>query len=239
MSIDLTQLATEVTSGVDRLGRRDGLREQLRSLDAVDRAIDGLLEQLHDLGEIVVAARQAGFAPTMPDAADAIAGLGRLAAQFVAVNVDREFAQKVIDMVSAVLRTAYDALSIAWREYVTSQVPAQAGLVDLAQTFRDVEGATGYARDLHAAAASLQALLKHRPSAEAVRKLDDLAREIPALLQKLVGEDEAVSAFAAQLARGGASIEALTPPVLIWMQDKGFMTSFKIVPGRPPASEPT
>jgi hypothetical protein len=239
MSTDLGQLATEVTSGVNRLGRRDSLREQLRSLDAVDKATDGLLEQLHDVNEIVVAARQAGFAPTMPDTTDAFAGLGRLAAQLAAVNVDREFAQKVIDTVSAVLRTAYDSLSTAWREYVTSQVPAQAGLIDLAQTFRDVEGATSYARDLHAAAASVQALLKHRPSAEAVRKLDDLAREIPALLQKLVGEEEAVSVFAAQLARGGASIEALTPPVLVWMQDKGFMTSFKIVPGRPPGREPT
>jgi hypothetical protein len=238
MSTDLSPLAASVTSGIERLGQRNELRDQLRSMDAVGKTIDGLLLQLHVLGEVVAAARQAGFAPTMPDVAEATAALRKLAAQLAAVDVDREFAQKVIDKVRAALATADEALTAAWREYVSSRVPGREGLIDLAQAFRDVEGASNDARDLEAAAASVQTLLQRRPSVEAVRRLGELANAIPALLQRLVGAEETVGVFADQLARGGASIEALTPAVLGWMQDKGFMTSFKIVPGRPAADEP-
>jgi hypothetical protein len=42
-----------------------------------------------------------------------------------------------------------------------------------------------------------------------------------------------VRRFAASLARGGASIEQLTPDVLAWMRSSGFLSSFKVVAGRP------
>jgi hypothetical protein len=233
MSTALSELAQQVTSGIERLGRRDELRTQLRSLDAVREAIDRLLKRLNALAGDLSPARQAGFAPLMPDVTGTARSLGKLAAQLQAGEVDREYAQQVIDAVDGLLRTVQSSLDDAWRGYVISRVPMHEGLAELADTFRTIRGARGKAQELQNAARSVVLLLERQPSADAIEKLQQLAQQIPALLRELVGDDPAVRKFADQLARGGASIEALTPPVLSWMQDKEFINSFRIIPGRP------
>jgi hypothetical protein len=233
MSIDLSELAQQVTSGIERLGRRDELRTQLRSLAAVREAIDRLIRELNALAGNLSPARQAGFAPLMPDITGTIRSLGKLGAQLEAGEVDREYAQQVIDSVDGLLRTVQNSLDDAWRGYVTSQVPTHEGLAQLAGTFLTIPGARGKAQQLQTAARSVTLLLEQQPSSDAIEKLHRLAQQIPALLRELVGDDPAVRKFADQLARGGASIEALTPPVLNWMQDMKFINSFKIMPGRP------
>jgi len=233
VTISLGDIANEVTLAVDRLSHRDDLRATLRSLVGIEEASDALLERLLALGECVSAGRQAGFAPESPDIADGVSRLTTLAAQLEAGEIDREFAQKALDAVSALIREADESLMEAWRDYIAEQVPSPKGLVVLAETFQGVQGATAAARELLTATRSVQALLNQRPSPVAVRTLAQLSSIIPSLLQDIVGEEPQVRQFADELARGGASIKTLTPAVVSWMREKGFGGSFKVVPGRP------
>ncbi len=59
----LGAVVEHVTSGVERLGRRDELTAQLRRIDAVDKASAQLVQQLQELTETMAVARVAGFAP--------------------------------------------------------------------------------------------------------------------------------------------------------------------------------
>jgi hypothetical protein len=226
-----------VTSGVDRLGRRAELTAQLRRIDMVDKAADPLLDQLSDLAKVLAVARSAGFAPPMPDSATTAAAVEALCEQLAGSDVDGEFAQEVIDSIETLVRVANESLSAAWHAYVVERVPSQEGLVVLAQVFSEVEGAGTDAMHLRASTQLVQSYLQQVPSADAISKLDSLAHEIPQLLQRLVGEQSEVREFADQLARGGAAIESLTPSVLKWMKERGFETSFKVVPGSPAERE--
>jgi hypothetical protein len=233
MSTALSELAHQVTSGIERLGRRDERRGQLRSLSAVRDAIARQIENLDALAGTLSAARQAGFAPPVPDVTGTARSLGKLADQLEAGEIDREYAQAVIDSVDGLLRTVRSSLGDAWRSYVNNRVPMHGGMAELVGTFRTIPEARSKAQELQAATRSLAVLLEGQPSADAIEELHELAQQLPALLRELVGEDPEVREFADQLARGGASIEALTLPVLSWMQDKEFTNSFKIVPGKP------
>jgi hypothetical protein len=229
----LVSIAARVRSGVEGLGRRDDVTAQLRRIDAVDRAADSLRRDVDDLKEMLAVTRAAEFAPAMPDPAEVTVAVDSLRDQLERGDVDREFAQEVINSVERLVRVASESLVVAWHGHVADRIPSQEGLLILADAFSDVEGAGTYATRLRAAARSVQSFLQRAPTDDAVSELDRLASEIPQLLQQLVGDQPDVQAFAEQLARGGAAIEALTPPVLQWMQEKGFAGSFKIVPGRP------
>jgi hypothetical protein len=230
---DLGFLVQQVTSGVERLGRRDELTAQLRRIDAVDKACDQLVRQLAELTETEGVARGAGFAPPLPEWRDVATSVHGLRRQLAEDDVDREFAQGVIDSIGGLIRAARDSISSAWREYVVARIPSPEGFLVLADTFSAVEGASAYAARLRTSIRSASDLLQRSPTAAAVVKVNELAAEIPQLLQQLVGAEPQVRAFAEQLGRGGAGIEALTPSVLRWMKDSGFLGSFKVVPGRP------
>jgi hypothetical protein len=229
----LGAMVEQVKSGVERLGRRDELTAQLRRIDAVDRASAQLAQELQQLTATMAVARAAGFAPQLPDARGASVGVDTLRGQLGNGDVDREFAQGVIDLVRSLIREANESLTIAWRAYVEDRIPSPEGLLVLAEAFNTVEGASDYARRLRTAILSVNASLQQAPSADAIAKVNELAAEIPRLLQQLVGAEPDVRAFAEQLARGGAAMDALTPSVLKWMKDSGFASSFKVVAGRP------
>jgi hypothetical protein len=205
----------------------------LRRIDAVDKASDQLVRQLDEIAETLVVARVAGFAPPLPDAKAALSAVDKLRGQLAVGDVDREYAQGVIDSVSSLIRASKDSLTSAWRAYVAKRIPSPDGLLVLADAFSAVEGASAYATRLRTAIRSVHTYLQQAPSAVAIAKVNELAEEIPRLLQQLVGEKPDVRAFADQLARGGAAIDALTPSVLKWMRDTGFSGSFKIIAGRP------
>lgn len=234
----LGAVVEQVTSGVERLGRRDELTEQLRRIDAVDKASAQLVQQLEELTETVAVARMAGFAPPLPDAQAARSAVDTLREQLAEGDVDREFAQGVIDAVGSLIRGAREPLTTAWRTYVEDRIPSPDGLLVLADAFSAVEGASAYATRLRTAIRSVHTFLQQAPSADAIAEVNELAAEIPRLLQHLVGAEPDVRAFAEQLARGGAAIDALTPSVLKWMKDSGFAGSFKVVAGQPAGPEP-
>lgn len=233
----LGAVVEQVTSGVERLGRRDELTAQLRRIDAVDKASAQLVRQLQELTETVAVARVAGFAPALPDAKEARDVVDKLRGQLAEGDVDREFAQGVIDSVGSLIRGARESLTAAWRTYVGERIPSPDGLLVLADAFSAIEGASAYATRLRTAVRSVHTFLQQAPSADAIAKVNELAGEIPRLLQQLVGAEPDVRAFAEQLARGGAAIDALTPSVLKWMKDAGFAGSFKVVAGRPAGQE--
>lgn len=229
----LGALAERVTVGVEGLARRDELTSQLRRVDAVDKAAAQLVQQLQAIGATVAVARAAGFAPPLPDPKAVIGEVDALRRQLANGDVDREFAQGVIDSIGVLIRGAKESLTTAWRTYVGDRIPAPDGLLVLADAFSTVEGASTYATQLRTAIRSVHSYLQQAPSVDAIAEVNELAADIPRLLQRLVGAEPDVRAFAEQLARGGAAIEALKPSVLKWMNDSGFAGSFKIVAGRP------
>jgi hypothetical protein len=231
----LRALAKTVEVGVERFRRRDELITQIRGLDAVKKATSRLETQVRELSDVARAARQAGFAPPIVDSEGVISGLAKLRDQLGRGAFDRESAQVALDALQKLVHRANDAIAAGWRQYVVSRLPTPEGLLELARTFIQVEGASTHAQRLRIAAIAVQRVVQQRPTREAVTRLDALSQEIPELLQYLVGEDVEVREFADQLARGGAGIDTLTPAVVEWMHDKGFTNSFKILPG-PPAS---
>lgn len=229
----LSTLVDQVTASVERLGRRGELTAQIQRIYAVDRAAAQLVQQLSELSTTLTVARTAGFAPPLPDVRAAATAVDTLRAQLSEGDVDREFAQSVIDVIGSLIRGAKEALTASWREYVVARVPSAEGLLVLADAFSAVAGASTYATRLRTAIRTVHGFLEQPPSADAVTRVNELAAEIPELLQQLVGAEPEVRAFADQLARGGAAIESLTPSVIKWMRDTGFAKSFKIVAGRP------
>lgn len=226
-------IVEQVTSGVERLGRREELTAQLRRIDAVDQASAQLVQQLQELTETVAVARLAGFPPPLPDAQAARGAVDTLRGQLAEGDVDREFAQGVIDAIRSLIRGARESLTSAWRTYVEDRIPSPDGLLVLAEAFSAIEGASADAQRLRTAIQSVHTFLQQAPSADAIAEVNELTVEIPRLLQRLVGAEPDVRAFAEQLARGGAAIDRLTPSVIKWMKDSGFSGSFKVVAGRP------
>jgi hypothetical protein len=238
VTTSLGALASEVRSGVERLNRLGELRAQIRQLAAIEKATNDLLAEFAHLGSVVAAARQAHFVPSMPGCEKEVSGLSCLLDQLAEGEVDREFAQGVIDAVRTLSQTLNLSVTAAWREHVVNRVPTQEGLLVLADAFVQVEGAGAEPARLKAALRTVHELLTKPPSAEALSELDVLAARIPELLGQLVGDDRDVRAFADQLAAGGAAVDKLTPIVLGWMNQKGFQSSFKVVAGRPAEVEP-
>ena len=229
----LSTIAEQVTSGVERLGRREELMAQLRRIDAVEKASSELVLQLKYLTETVGVARAAGFVPPLPDAAAARGAVDRLRGQLANGDVDREFAQGVIDSIGSLIREAKESLTTAWRTYVGDRIPSPEGLLVLADAFSAVEGASAFATQPSNSDSRCARFPPTGTFSGCHRKVNELAAEMPHLLQQLVGAEPDVRAFAEQLARGGAGIDALTPSVLKWMEDAGFVGSFKVVAGRP------
>jgi hypothetical protein len=233
MTTSLLTVAKGIEAGLERLSQKDQLIAQVQSLTGVDRRLGTLLDELDSTASWAASARGAGFVPAPTEVTGTLSNLADLANEAQEGRVDPNQAQGVLDEVRSIAVRVENEIKLAWREHVATRVPSQDGLLVLADAFSHVKGAGQEAARLRSAVTMVQTLLTRAPTEEAVAELDRRAVEIPELLQRLVGDDPDVRAFADQLARGGASIEALTPPILTWMRDKGFADSFKVVPGEP------
>jgi hypothetical protein len=233
MTSSLYDLAQDVRSGVERLSQKDDLIDEVRRLRAIDNSLSAMVEQSGDVMEMLGVARSQSLPLPMPNVESARAAVAQLIDQAGHGDLDAEYAAAADQSIRGLLEELRNSLLLAWRDYVSTRVPAQEGLLLLADALSDVEGVGVSANRLHASLMVAQSLFNQRPSYEAVAKLDALSSEIPELVQALVGDDAEVRAFAEQLAAGGAGLETLTASVQSWIDERGIRGSFKIVPGRP------
>lgn len=230
----ISELSASITTGVDVLSNQDRVLAELRDLRSVDEAVDACATEITRWSALRAVATQAGFAGEAPpigsllDAASALAD-GLTADQ----DRQRQSHRRAIETLRDAVRSSTTDLTTAWREHVANVAASSRGMSDLAAAFASVPGAGDTARRLQSVITELAALGQRQPSTEAVARLADLRDLVPTLLGSLVGDEDSVRRFAASLARGGASIEQLTPEVLAWMRTSGFLNSFKIVAGRP------
>jgi hypothetical protein len=230
----ISDLSASIIAGAEVLGNQDRVLAELRDLRSIDEAIDACTTEITRWSALLAVAVHAGFAGEAP----AIDGLlDAAAAVAIGLSAKREqqpqSQRRAIDTLRDAVRDSSEDLSAAWREHVATVVTSSRGMGDLAAAFISVPGAGDTARRLQSVLDELAALGHRQPSIEAVARLAELRDLVPTLLASLVGDEATVRSFAASLARGGASIEQLTPDVLAWMRDSGFLNSFRIVAGRP------
>ena len=229
----ISELAVSITTGVDVLGNQHRVLAELRDLHSVNEVVDACAVEIARWSALQAVAAQAGFAGDVPP----IGGLldaARAVADELTANPDlRQPQRRAIDTLRDAVRSSSADLTAAWREHVANVAASSQGMGDLAAAFTSVPGAGDTARRLQTVVTELSELGQRQPSTDTVARLLELRDLVPTLLASLVGDEESVRRFAASLARGGASIEQLTPDVLAWMRTSGFLNSFKIVAGRP------
>jgi len=137
-------------------------------------------------------------------------------------------AQDELDTVNAILRSF---VQMAWKEIIGSTVKNRSGLIDLVSSFSGLSGADDTATKISKQLDEISNIESHGLSPRNLARLKAISSGIEELLKKLFGDDESVQNFANSIAKGGARIDQLTPEVLAWLSEKGFIDSFKIVPG--------
>ena len=119
----------------------------------------------------------------------------------------------------------------SWKRIIDNTVKNRNGLLDLIDSFSQVPGADQAASKIGGYLEEISDLEISGLNSSNLKKLKEISGKIQNLLKDLFGSDVSVQKFAHSIAEGGASIDHLTPPVLEWLKEKGFVSSFKIVPG--------
>ena len=237
--MSLSELVSDLSSGLDALGNQQETMDRLRLLAQFDDVVRELATQVASWSSLVAVGRGAGFGA--PEAGVAVQA-ALLPAMTVEVRAEDdgqglERRRRVITTLTTALRDSVASVGAAWREHVAGAAPGATGLETLAKAFADVPAASARARELLGVLAELNALPLKPPTASSAERLRTLSARVPELLALLVGNDPEVRSFADSLARGGAAIDQITPAVVAWMTSAGFAGSFKVVAGQPVVSQ--
>ena len=137
----------------------------------------------------------------------------------------------VSDELDVTIKILRDAVEKSWKRIIDNTVKNRNGLLDLIDSFSQVPGADQAASKIGGYLEEISDLEISGLNSSNLKKLKEISGKIQNLLKDLFGSDVSVQKFAHSIAEGGASIDHLTPPVLEWLKEKGFVSSFKIVPG--------
>lgn len=225
----LSDFADRIVVGVKRIAQRDLTAARVAQLARVESNLDQLMPVVEEAVSLVDAASTSGLTIS----AGELRSLRVRISEAVQGDVDAPALEQLIVEVRTEAQSVKTAATASWHELVDRTIPQRQGLIGLADTYRQLDPGDAVAKQLRQAIGEAQQLASTAPSTEALRRLDHLATQIPQLLRDLVGDNASVRSFAERVARGGASLDSVTPEVKGWITSKGFEGSFKIVPGEP------
>jgi hypothetical protein len=229
----LLELADKITTGVQRTAQREKIAGRVAQLKRIASSLDELMPLVREATTLVGAAEAFGLGITT----DGLASLHeRIADASKGANpteVDASALEQLVTDLRTELSSVKSTVTISWHELVDRRIPQRQGLTRLAETYLRLDPTDPLATQLRQAVATAQQLATTPPTTEALQRLDQVATQIPELLRDLVGDDPSIRSFAERVARGGASLDSLTPEVRRWIASKGFEHSFRIVPGEP------
>lgn len=230
---NLVDLAERVTNAVQQGAQKERVAEQVTQLKRIEDSVSQLLSVVAATGKLVDAAVGAGVDVPVAGLRALAPGLAEVAAKAANREVDGSAVDRLVIDVRNQLTSIQGAIAVSWRELVDRKVPQREGLMRLAETFRQLDASSRLASELRTALAAARNLAVSPPSLTALNTLEAIAERVPQLLRELVGDNPDVRTFAEELARGGASVDSLTPEVMAWIRSKGFERSFKVIPGEP------
>ena len=133
-----------------------------------------------------------------------------------------------LDQALTALKTAVDK---SWEQIINAAIRNRSGLNDLVSSFVDLSGSDDSATVISGYLDEILILQRSGLNSDNLARLKEISAAITEQLKDLFGDDESVQEFANSIAKGGAKVDHLTPEVLTWLREKGFIDSFKIVPG--------
>ena len=128
-------------------------------------------------------------------------------------------------------REVADALQQCWRNHAERQLGDVADLLQLSETLSDVEGVGEVSQDLAETLRQLERSRDSLPSSESAGLLSTAEQLLGQLESAL--QPDGVRRFLSAVARGGASVENLTPEVMKWLEGHESVNRFRIVAGQP------
>ena len=230
---NLVDLADRVTTTVQQGAQKERVAEQVAQLKRIEASVSQLFSVVAATGKLVDAAVGAGIDVPIAGLQSLAGPLDEVAAKAANREVDGSAVDRLVIDIRSQLTTIQGAITISWRDLVDRKVPQREGLMRLAETFRQLDASSRLATELRTALVAARDLAGSPPTLTGLNTLESIAERVPKLLRDLVGDDPNVRLFADELARGGASVDALTPAVIAWIRARGFDRSFKIVPGEP------
>jgi hypothetical protein len=129
------------------------------------------------------------------------------------------------------LRDVRQDLVDCWGEHANSRLGSVADLRVLAGTLQGVDDVAGLSIALDRTLGNLARSQSSLPTAESARLLREAETQLAELEAAL--QPPAVRAFLTAVARGGASVELLTPDVLEWIRSHRATRSFRVTAGSP------
>lgn len=197
-------------------------KKQAEALREAEAELRRLLDQLRDLQVSAAVVRGLGWpgkvaAPDVRQALDQATGFG---ARPLA-RVPRPLEQYCRDVESSI--------AAHWREHASRELGDVTGLLGLANTLAGVAGIAEVSQELQATLGQLERT--RIPTSQSVALLAK-AKSLLTQLESSLQPDE-VRQFLSAVARGGASVQALTQGVASWLESHGSLDHFKIVAGSP------
>jgi hypothetical protein len=231
----LLELAGEITTGVQRIAQREQIVRRIIELKRVDAKLDELKPVLDEVVSLVVAAQGGGLTISVDGLNSLRSRLNNAALYNGNSAVDVPALEDLVTDVRTEAALAKGAVTALWQELVDRRIPQRQGLRLLADAYLQLDPRNALAMELRQAVEDADQLVRKPPSSEALLRLDQLGQQIPQLSRDLVGDILTVRSFIERAARGGASLETLTPEVEHWIGMKGFERFFKITIGEPEA----
>ncbi len=122
-------------------------------------------------------------------------------------------------------------LIAGWHDYAARRMGNLLDLQDLASLLAEVDGLATLSRDLQEVLGKLGRLQNQLPTIGSLALLDQAESHLQKLEAAL--RPDAVRRFLSAVARGGAGLDLLNDDVVVWLQQHGARSSFRIVARAP------
>jgi hypothetical protein len=223
-NVATTSWLEETASALGLAKNATETQAQINGLDDAKATLGRLIDEFRQIAGGSDVARMAGWEgiPPSPDLPDDL----REAAE----SLDSRPLNRVVRGLERYKVDVRTALVECWQHYAADRMGNVGDLQVLAQTLSQVDGVADLSRGLESILGELartQGALPSERSAELLREAEAKLRALEESLQP-----ESVRRFLSAVARGGASLELLTPDVTTWLRAHRAR-NFRIVAGSP------
>jgi len=236
MTESAAELLQRVEEALGEFERADQTTQVVESLTRAEIEVRPYIEDLERMVSAFDVLTRVGEIVERPDTRAPAAALRAAAKRMRREKILPQEHPRTLRDVQRVVNSARETAKEGWRDSIDARMPGLDGLSGLATVLGQLGTDQAQVEKLRRAANELKAISKNLPDETAPAIVSEKIAAINETLTSLLGgnrEAADVLRFLEMVARGGASVSALTPAVRDWMRRRNTEGSFKIVSGRP------